>query len=165
MTDERPMEYEMHDQLAEALQKGVSDETIAKIKEQFDDALTAAINDLEWSLKDDLANNLAWHVQDQFRRAFEAMLKGNEQEFRRYISADPRGFTGRDNGHISVIHHRLFESGPLELRRLLCDAYPDLLKNERILDLEAQVKALVEEMNKMEARNNDLVQRLNEYNR
>ena len=159
------MEYEMHDQLSEALQKGVTDEAIAKVKKQVSDALTDAIDNLEWSLKDDLANNLAWHVQDQFRRAFEAMLKGNEREFRRYISADPSGFTGRDMNLISVIHHRLFESGPLELRRLLCDAYPDLLKNERILDLEAQVKALVEEMNKMGERNASLIDQLNEYRR
>ena len=165
MTRERPMAYEMHEQLAEALQKGIDDDTIAKVKKQVSDALSDAIDRLEWSLKDDLANNLAWHVQDQFRRAFEAMLKGNEAEFRRYISADPPGWTGRDANLVSTISHKIYESGPLELRRRLCDAYPDLLKNERILDLEAQVAALVETVSKMEARNNDLVQRLNEYSR
>ena len=162
---DRLIEYEMYEKLAEALQKGVSDETIAKVKKQVADALTAAIDDLEWSLKDDLANNLAWHVRDQFTRAVEAMLKGNEAEFRRYINADPRGWTGRDANLVSTISHKLYESGPIELRRRLCDAYPDLLKNERILDLEAQVAALVETVNRMEARNSDLINQLNECRR
>lgn len=126
--------------LRERLSAGIDDETLAKVKKQINDALTDAEDGILWSIKDNLASNIAYEVQSLFQNAVEAMLVGNEREFRRYIHADS-GYTGRGLNHHFIGGH-LIESGPTELRRQICDAYPDLLKNERILDLEEQVRAL-----------------------
>jgi hypothetical protein len=62
----------------------------------------------------------------------------------RYLGCD--GYTGRDRDH-SVIHGTLFETGAIALRRKMAEAHTDLIQNERILDLEDQVRSLVNQIN------------------
>jgi len=129
-----------------ALPPDVQERIVKKIK----DAAYEFENQVEYWLKDELAYLLAGYVEDMANRAIEAMLAGNEAMFRRYLHCEHGGYTGRDREH-PVIHGELFEASMIELRRKLCDAHPDLLKTERVLDLESQVAGLVTEVNKREA--------------
>lgn len=121
---------------------------------------------VEEHIMSDLTASIAHHVQNCANRAIEAVLAGNEQEFLRWLSAD-RGYTGRSDGYNpgdrelhSVIHGRLFETGPIELRKKIVDTHAELLKDHRILDLEDQVSSLVNQLNKAESTIQDLAARL-----
>lgn len=153
--------------LAESLAAGITDEAFEPIHRK----LKSAVDDLEadflYRLKDDLALNLAAHAADMAQCAVEMILEGNEDQMRRYLSCEKRGedgeyigWTGRgdfkvpfirnreDHEQHPVIHGELFEQGAVALRKKIVDAHRDLLVNERILDLEDQVKSLVAQVNK-----------------
>lgn len=120
------------------------------------------VENVDFWIKESLASWLAGYVEDMADRAIESMLQGNEQMFRRYLKCEQGGWTGRDREH-PVIHGRLFEADSIETRRKLCEAFPDLLKNERILDLEDQVKSLVDQVRKLEAEYESLFERMRAY--
>lgn len=56
-------------------------------------------------------------------------------------------------------------SDPLRLRRKIVEAHADLLKTERIADLEAQVASLVEQVNALEKRNREAFETIAELRR
>ena len=98
----------------------------------------------------------------------------SDDQMRRYLSCDKRGEDGKYIGWIgrsdgygnpshSVIHGRLFEQGALELRKKVAQANEALLRDERIRDLEDQVKSLVEQLNKANAENERLRDRLHAF--
>lgn len=157
-----------------------SEETRKLIDKSIDEAAMTLSDRLEWAIKDDMAVNLAWWVQDMATRAVKSILQGNEDELRRYLSCEKRGedgsyscFTGRSDGTYwgrqkpdhewhRVIHGELFESGAVALRKAIVDAHRDLLVNERILDLEDQVKSLVAQVNKANAEKEAMWERVRE---
>ena len=149
---------EIRSKLEDALSQGINDSALAKAKNQLDDLfddLYAAFGDY---VKDNLPYDLAQFTQRMADEAVTAILKGDDAEMRRRLHCD-EGYTGRDRDH-PVIHGRLFETGAIELRKQIVEAHAQLLKNERILDLEDQVKSLVEQVNKAEARAEDIARRL-----
>ena len=99
-----------------------------------------------------------------------------EDQMRRYLSCDKRGpdgqyigWTGRSDDygfHESpdrwhpVIHGRLFDKGAIELRKSVAQANEALLRDERIRDLEDQVKSLVAQVAKAEAEKGRMWERL-----
>ena len=102
------------------------------------------------------------------------LLAGNEKMMRQYLSCSEGCWNGRSDGEGSwgrkremhewhpVIHGKMSEAAAVELRRDIVNAHRDLLVNERILDLEDQVKALVAQLNKLNAEKEGLYQRLRE---
>ena len=142
---------EMSETLRQTLNEEFSDESIKRIKKFVEDLSYELETDIEYRLKDAMSGHLSGHAHDMAKRTIEAILAGNESEMRRYLSCEVNGWTGRDSSH-SVIHGTLFEHGAIALRKQIVDAHPELLKNERILDLEAQVRSLVEQVVKAEAR-------------
>lgn len=146
------------EEVSAAVEKGFSDEAMKSLKKHVDSLICEIQDDLEWRIKCDVAGNLGSHVADAVERTLEAIINGNEQEMRRYISCDPR-WSGRSHQH-SVIHGTLFESGPIKLRRLMAEAHPDLIRNERIADLEKLVADLTAQVNKLESDNARLYDRV-----
>jgi hypothetical protein len=114
------------------------------------------LGDLEWRMQTDAAYNLAYFVQREAEHAIEAMLAGNVEQFEKHLTLT--GYTGRDRQH-SVIRGKLFETGAIELRRKIVDAFPERLKSERILDLEDQIKSLIAEIQRLETSNAELKRR------
>ena len=123
--------------------------------------LKAAANEVEevvvWRLQDDLHGHLANKVREFATRAIEAVLNGNEDELRRWLACGKRSWTGRGtyaNGESvhSVHDGKLFETGALQLRKKIVEAHPQLLRDERVLDLEDQLQALLQKLNKANAR-------------
>lgn len=148
-------------EVGDAVEAAFSDEAIKRIKKSVDDILCEVQDDLEWRIKSDVASNLGGHVSEAVERTLEAIINGNEAEMRRYISCDPH-WNGRSHQH-TVIHGTLFESGPIKLRRLMAEAHPDLIRNERIADLEKLVEDLTAQVNKLEAENRRAWDRIRDH--
>lgn len=136
-----------------ALAAGITDESLEKFRKTITDATEEIEDALLWSVKDNLAATLSSYVVEYAQRSVEALLAGNAAEMDRYLHCDKRGFNGRSDGygtgdHHPIIHGTLFEQGPVALRKQIVEAHRDLLVNERILDLEDQVRSLVAQVNK-----------------
>lgn len=167
---------DLTDAIEAAFNAGLTEQAIEASRKAIRDLADSIEGDLEWRLKDNLALQLADHVRSCAERSVEAMLEGNEGEMRRWMSCDKRGpdgeyigWTGRTDGYTghrkdedfhSVIHGRLFEQGALLLRKKIAEANEKLIRDERILDLEDQVKSLVLQLNKANAAKEEMWQRL-----
>lgn len=160
--------------LEESIAAAVSDENMAPFTKKVRDLAADLEESLMWSLKDDLAYNLTGWVSDMAERAVNAMLDGDENTMRRYLSCDKRGpdgeyigWTGRtdsDNRDLPnkhpVIHGRLFEQGAVALRKKVAQANEALIRDERIRDLEDQLKSLVAQVNKANTEKEQMWERL-----
>lgn len=153
------------------ISKGFTEKAIEGLQKDLRKVADSFEEDFLWNLKDNLAYNLTAHVAEMAERAVEQMLAGNDDQMRRYLSCDKRGedgqyigWTGRSDGYgnpsHSVIHGRLFEQGALELRKKVAQANEALIRDERIRDLEDQVKSLVEQVNKANAEKERMWERL-----
>lgn len=162
----------LSEELNAQLSAGISDDTFKTITKKVDDILEQAQDDLVYRLKDNLADHLTTWVEEMAQRTVEQLLAGNEHQMRRYLGCDKGQWSGRsteDSGwgrkrlpeewH-SVIHGRLFEQGTLALRKQIVDAYPELLKSQRILDLEDQVMSLVAQVVKLNREKEELYERV-----
>lgn len=167
---------ELTDSLEKAIAAGLSPQSMESFSKKIKDLSVDLEEDLMWSIKDNLAYNLSAWVADMAERAIEAMLQGNEDQMRRYLSCDKRGTDGRytcyngrtdgvnygaprDPAH-PVIHGKLFETGAVELRKQVAQANEALIRDERIRDLEDQIKSLVAQVNKAQNEKENLLERL-----
>lgn len=165
------IDHTLADALEKSFSEGLTEKTMECFKKDVEKLVTAIQDDLEWRIKDELAMQLTDWVVRMAERAVEQLLAGNEDQMRRYLSCDKSddngqytGWTGRSDGYgnpsHSVIHGRLFEQGALELRRKVAQANEALIRDERILDLEDQVRSLVEQVNKANAEKEEMWQRV-----
>lgn len=138
----------------------LDDERFKTVKKLIEKITVEVEEQILYAVQDNMSANIAHNVATCAERAIEAVLHGDEDQFRRWLYADHRGYTGRERAG-EVIHGKLFESSAIALRKKLVDAYPELLKDERIIDLETQVKALVETNNKQR----DEIERLRDERR
>lgn len=155
-----PTGYDIRWKMAEVLEQGFTDQAVAALRKKVSEITNDIETDLDYRLKENMSANLAGWITDMAECAVSELLKGNDERMRSYLSAREGYYTGRDRDH-QVIHGRLFETGAIELRKQIVDAHAELLKSERVLDLEDQVRSLVSQVNKLEARNRELVDRLN----
>lgn len=160
------------------ISKGLTEQAIDGLQKDLRKVADSFEDTFMWNLKDNLAYNLTAYVADMAERAVEQMLSGNDDQMRRYLSCDKRGedgqyicFTGRSDfqgygrqreAHEQhpVIHGRLFEQGAVELRKKVAQANEALIRDERILDLEDQIKSLVAQVNKAIAEKERMWERL-----
>lgn len=175
MTD---IHTEIADGLRKSLEAGLSESAVKALAKKVDDITCFIEDDIMYRLKDDMAPNLVSFVEEMARKTVECLLEGNADQMRRYLSCEKRdndgqyiGWTGRFNPggygarqHIAdqhpVIHGELFEQGCVRLRRDIVNAHADLLKNERILDLEDQIRSLVEQVNKAKREKEEILERM-----
>ena len=127
--------------MQEALAELDSTERFKKTKREFLDGIWS---DMEYTVIDKMGEQVEWFVRDMAESAIKEILEGREGQMRRYLGCN--GYTGRDRQH-SVIHGKFFETGAIALRKKIAQAHADLIQNERILDLEDQVKSLVDQVN------------------
>jgi hypothetical protein len=144
--------------LRDALEAALPEDQLEPLKKKARALADEIADSIEWSMKDNLAANLSYHVREMAGRAVEALLEGNESEMIRWLSCDQRGYTGRSDGYNThrslekqhpVIHGKLFEHGCVRLRKMIVEAHRDLITDQRILDLEDQVRSLVAQNNKL----------------
>lgn len=169
------IDEELRTALEKELSKGLTEDAIASLQKDLRKVADSFEDDFLYNIKDNLAYNLMAWVADMAERAVNAMLEGDEDMMRRYLSCDKRGdsgeyacYTGRSDGvhygaqrdHHPVIHGRLFEQGALALRKKVAEANEALVKDERIRDLEDQVKSLVAQVNKANSEKENMAERL-----
>lgn len=160
------------DAIQSAIQNAINDESVKPLTKKVRDLADDIVESVEWSIKDYLASNLAYHVKEMAGRAVQAMLDGNENEMVRWLNGDS-SYTGRSSGAMGdkpavhdqhpVIHGKLFERGPVAIRRRLVEAHRDIIADQRMLDLEDQVRSLVEQNNIMRRERDDALERLRAY--
>lgn len=157
------------DALQTALETVLTGDTLEPLTKKARALADDFVSNVEWSMKDYLAANLAHHVKEMAGRAVNALLEGNESEMVRWLSCDKNGYTGRSDqayNHRSiaeqhpVIHGKLFEQGCLLLRKRIAQAHAELITNQRIWDLEDQVKSLVAQNNKLAHEKEEMWQRV-----
>ena len=141
---------ELRTALERAIQSALTDEALAAARKKVVDIAADLESSFQDGIQSDIAYNLAHWVEGMAENAINAILNGDDESMRNYLSCREGGYDGRGSEH-PVIHGKLFETGAIELRRRIVDAHADLLKNERILDLEDQVKSLVAQVNKAQA--------------
>lgn len=139
------IEHTLKEKLKGALEDALSSISLEKFKRKINDAYADIEYDIDYELKERMQYNLSYYVVDMTEKAINSILDGNEEALRRYLSCALTSYSGRDN--TKIINGSLFEHGGMALRKKIVDAYPDLLKNERILDLESQVSHLVSTIN------------------
>ncbi|MGM4997801.1 hypothetical protein AB8A05_03985 [Tardiphaga sp. 538_B7_N1_4] len=155
--------------LENLLSSGISEDAMKSVNKTCEDIVCKIEDDLLYRVKDQLAHHIAGWAADMAQNAVEMMLQGNDDQIRRYLSCEKRGedgqyigWTGRsdsqsygrpreDHEWHQVIHGKLFEQGAVALRKQIVDGHRDLLVNERIIDLEDQVKSLVAQVNRAKA--------------
>lgn len=167
----------LSDALEQSFANGLTEKSIECFQEDARKLADSIVDDLEWRIRDELAMQLCGQVIMMAERAVEAMLSGNENEMRRWLSCDKRGpdheyigWTGRSDGYGGrkdeewhpVIHGRLFEQGAVELRKRVAQANETLVRDERIRDLEDQLKSVVAQLNKANAEKEAMWQRVRE---
>lgn len=158
------MRKELQDSLEGAVTEAAAAAAVKKAREIADDMVSS----IKYQLQDDLLDHLSYHVSEMAGRAVNALLEGNEDEMKRWLGCDRRGYTGRGDGYQTggrndrhpIIHGKLFETGCISLRKKIVEAHRDLIASERILDLEDQVENLVKQVNKANAEKEAMWQRV-----
>lgn len=148
---------DQRNELSDALDKALDDDAMKTLKKKAMDLAQSVVDEIDWSLKDNLVESLSSHVASMADRAIEALLAGNESEMIRWLKCDKRGYNGRSDGYTGpnspierqhpIIHGLLHENSHVALRRKIFEAHRDLVVNERIADLEDQVKSLIAQVN------------------
>lgn len=149
----------IRDKVAAAVDAGFSEAVIADLKKKIDSAYCSLQDSVEWTLKQDIQANLSYYVEDCARRSIEAMLQGNVTEVLRYLHCEP-GYTGRD--YVQTWPSP-FEPSPMALRRKLVEAFPELIEQQRILDLEATIKHMDAALAEAHKRISKLQEEVSEY--
>lgn len=127
--------------------------------------------DMEYGVIDRMSETIEGFVRGMAGRVVEEILEGREDQMRRYLKLD--GYNGRheedpkfgrrkdvSEAH-PVIHGVLFEGHCLDIRRKMAQAHEDLIRNERIADLEDQVASLVAQVNQRDREISALRERVN----
>jgi hypothetical protein len=117
----------------------------------------------EYDRLDEFANeHISQVAAARAERFLEAVLEGDDDAAMkllgdrggdRYRNVDYD--TGKPWAHL--IHGNLFETGGIRLRRKIVEAHAELLKSERIADLEAVVDGLSQQVRELERRLDDSV--------
>lgn len=155
---------DLRTQLEAALDAALTEDSLKPTQQALKKFFDEFHAEFEDRVRSYMSYSLAAYVEDMAKAAIEAILYGDEDGMRRALSCQQGHWTGRDRNH-SVIHGRLFETGAIKLRKQLVEAHVELIKNERILDLEDQVRSLVQQINKAEADRESMWERLRAYER
>lgn len=149
------MNYELRKQLGEFETDKEWDAPIDKFveanKESFRKALEKVFQDVfnehhDW-LEVNAPANLRGAAVERAKKLLEAVLEGNEEAASALFECGDSGRyrqSGHDKGEpwTCAIHGNLYLTSAQKLRQAIVEKHADLLKDERILDLESQVEGL-----------------------
>lgn len=135
-------------------------------KAKMDDFVEEIYRAVEENFMDNLAVNVESRILQRCDYVIEDLLRGNLEMMKRYLKTE--GFNGRsdhDNTFIAnrapsefhpIIHGEFHENHMIELRKKIAEANAELIRDQRILDLEDQNKALLEHVNRVDRENERL---------
>lgn len=147
------------DALYDAVQKMPENEAFQKARREF---LGSLQDEIEHHIIGGMAEYIEGYISGAASRVVKALMEGDEREIRKALQLD--GYNGRLNGPYpnntghNVIHGRLHDHQLFELRRKIAETNEALLRDERIKDLQDQVKSLVEQINSKDRRIESLLE-------
>ncbi len=145
------------DELAERLISTVSRKAVQR---EIADIIDAEFD----RMADDAGYHLATIVNDRCEKFFEKLLEGDENAAQQLFGGDSDRYRrgGWKNGEpwCHLIHGKLFETSGIAMRRRIVEANADVIRSERIADLESIVDGLTRESREKDRRIADLESRL-----
>jgi hypothetical protein len=154
---------DVHEYGCEEAEKVASDYLDDTRKKQVKSAVESIVEDEFYRLEDRAAEFLEATAAQRCEQFLERVLQGDENAAGELIGAKRHRYRsmGYDEGKpwASVIHGKIFETDIMTIRRKIVEAHPDLLRNERIADLESIVEGLRAQIIKLEADNERLLRR------
>ncbi len=132
------------------------------IKSEIEQLVDEEFDRLE-EYSDKFLSQIAANRAEKF---LEQVLKGDDDAamalLGNKLGGDRYRISGCDEGKpwASLIHGRLFETGGIALRKAIVESHPELLQNERILDLESIVDGLSAQIRQLEKERDRLQERL-----
>ena len=158
------------DKVTAALQAGITDEALVSLKKHVEKLLWPIEDYIQFKIKEELAPQLADFVAEMAENTVDAILRGNEQEMRRYLNCNQYGasrstdqsafFNCKIEEQHPIIHGQVHLHRCIELRKQIVEAHRDLIANERILDLEDIVKSLTAQVNEANRKRDAMWERL-----
>jgi len=139
-------EFETDEQWDAPIDKFVSDNK-GRFKKALDGVFQEVFNEHHDWLEGNAPANLRGAAVDRAKKLLEAVLEGNEEAAAALFDCGDSGRyrqIGHDKGEpwACAIHGKLHLTSAQKLRQAIVEKHADLLKNERILDLESQVEGL-----------------------
>jgi|14BtaG_2_1085337.scaffolds.fasta_scaffold40480_3 hypothetical protein len=131
--------------LTEARKEAIKKELIGLVDDEYYYLETEAANFILNTAVDHSNKFLRRVMQGDGMAAKE--LLGQKYGCDRYV----RGGYNEGEPWAKLIHGKLHEPDGVKLRREIVEAFPDLLKDERVLDLESVVDGLTRQLRKAEA--------------
>ena len=110
---------------------------------------------LHRGLEESLASDINAEAANRAERLLLKVLKGNEDAAKALFKCGNDGNRRKAYGPTGrpwaqVIHGHLYQSSAVELRSAIVEAHSELLKDERIKDLEAAVEGLSAQLKKLQ---------------
>ena len=136
----------------------VVEEFIAKNrKEQIKGAIEELVDDEFLRLEEYADEYISQTAADRAQKFLERVLIGDDDAAMALVGDKNGGsrykMHGTDDGKpwAQLIHGRLFETGGILMRRQIVEAHADLIRNERIADLESVVDGLTAQVRDLTA--------------
>ncbi len=125
-------------------------------KKQIKGVIEELVND-EFDRLEEYANEfISQTAAARAEKFLERVLKGDEDAAMALLGDKHGGDRYRTLGYnagkpwASLIHGRVFETDGIDLRKRVVEAHPELLKSERIKDLESVVDGLTQQIRQIE---------------
>jgi hypothetical protein len=141
------------------LQNSIDNINFDKFKKDMLKISDSMIEDIEYTIRDNLAYNLNSYIQYEVNRIINRILDGDYHEMIRQLKCDTNSYNGRSDGFTFVntdlhpiIHGKMHEEEYIALRRKILEKHKDLIVDQRILDLQDQVSSLVKQYNDLQSK-------------
>ena len=96
----RDIHKDIGEKLKATLDAAIGETALKAVKEKTKEIIQEIEDDLEYRVKDDLAYNLVEYVADMANKTIDALLRGNENEMRRYLGCERGAWTGRSDADV-----------------------------------------------------------------
>ena len=151
--------HDYSEEKPEIVKAFLDDRSRKQLKKEVGEIIDEEFDRLEEYANDSISDTAAGRAE-----AFvERVLEGDDDAARvLFVSRSDRYRTGGyDNGKpwAHLIHGRLFETRGIQLRRKIVEAHADLIRNERIADLESIIEGLEIQIREQDARISELERR------
>lgn len=155
---------DLHDYSAELpkeAEPAISDERKIRLKAEIEQL----IDDEFERLRNHAAEHISAVAAERAAKFLQKVLYGYENAAMQLFGDSDGSSRFRSTGHdagkpwASVIHGKIFETGGITLRRKIVEAHADLLRNERIKDLESVVEGLRMQVVQLEREKESLLER------
>ena len=138
----------------EACDKAAEEAIDKRRKETVRDAICEIIEDEFDRLETDAGYFLTSTATARAEKFYERLLAGDEDAAKELFGGEQDRYKtlGYDSGEpwCHLIHGRLFETKGIEMRRQIVEAHAELIRNERIADLESVVDGLSKQVRQLQ---------------